>query len=762
VIRGSTHIPHPIVAAVRAFVEAEVEPAAPALEHADAYPHALVARMRELGLFGALVPHAYGGLGLDVTTYARVIEEICRGFMSLAGVLNSHTMAALIVLHHGTDEQRARLLPRFARGQARGGLCLTEPHAGSDVQALRTVARRDGDRYLISGSKMFVTNGREGNTFALLALTNPAASPRHRGMSCFIVEKGEPGLEVVKSIAKLGYKGVDTAELLFDAFPCPAANLVGGVEGRGFKHVMSGLETGRINIAARAVGVAQSAFEHATRAAASAGHEEAPALLGDIAARVEAARLVTYWAAGMKDRSERCDLEAGIAKLYASEAAQEAAAGAMRIAGPASQRAELGFERLYRDTPLMIIGEGTNEIQRLIITRSLLDRYGERLGALTSRESEPEERRQVVLAVRQLVDKDVMPSAQDDERAGHYPAALMGRVADLGILGCLTSPGLGGLDLDLATYAMVLEELARGSSTVAGIVAAQATATHIIERFGERVGERVGDRFELGTARQRSLAAMTRGERRGAVALGPGISARADGDGWALAGAAALVDHAAQSDVLVVLARMPDGEPGGFLVERNAPHLIVGATPATLGARGLGAADVTLDGVRVDGSARLGVGAARAAEVLARLALAATAVGLAQAAFEAALRYSQQRSTFGQPICQHQAVQLKLADMATRITAARLLTYRAAERLTVDPDDDTGVRMAKVEASEMAADVTLESMRIHGGYGYTNEFPVERLYRDAARLVVTPADNDAERRLVARRAIERASTGSPS
>ena len=387
----------------------------------------------------------------------------------------------------------------------------------------------------------------------------------------------------------------------------------------------------------------------------------------------------------------------------------------------------------------MIIGEGTNEIQRLIITRSLLDRYGERFGALTSREGEPEERRQVVLAVRQLVDKDVMPAAQDDERAGHYPAALVARVADLGVLGCLTSPGLGGLGLDLATYAMVLEELARGWSTVAGIVAAQATAAHIIECFGARVAERVGDRFEPGTARQRSLAAMTRGERRGAVALGPGISARADGDGWALAGAAALVDQAEQSDVLVVLARMPDGEPGGFQVERNAPHLTVGAAPATLGARGLGAADVVLDGVRVGATARLGDGAARAAEVLARLALAATAVGLAQAAFEAALRYSQQRSTFGQPICQHQAVQLKLADMATRITAARLLTDRAAERL----DRRRGRRHAacgwrRSRPREMAADVTLESMRIHGGYGYTSEFPVERLYRDAARLVVAP------------------------
>src|SRR5437867_6426720 len=217
--------------------------------------------MRDLGLFGALVPAAYGGLGLDVTTYARLVEELCRGFMSLAGVINSHTMAALIVLHHGTEEQRRRFLPRFARGEARGGLCLTEPHAGSDVQAIRTVARRAGADYVISGSKMFVTNGREGNTFALLARTDPRAEPRHRGMSCFIVEKGHPGFRVVKSIAKLGYKGVDTAELVFEECAVPAANLVGGIEGRGFRHVMGGLEAGRINIAARAVGVAQAAYD---------------------------------------------------------------------------------------------------------------------------------------------------------------------------------------------------------------------------------------------------------------------------------------------------------------------------------------------------------------------------------------------------------------------------------------------------------------------------------------------------------------------
>ena len=329
--------PHPIVGAVRRFVEAEVVPVALALEHADEYPHALVERMRELGLFGALVPTAYGGLGLGVAVYARVIEELCRGWMSLAGVINSHTMAALIVLHHGTDEQRQRLLPRFAAGAARGGLCLTEPHAGSDVQAIQTVARRDGDQYLISGSKMFVTNGREGNTFALLARTDTAADPPHRGMSCFIVEKGAPGLEVVKSIAKLGYKGVDTAELVFDRFPVPAANLVGAVEGRGFRHVMSGLETGRINIAARAVGVAQAALEEAAAAARQDAAESALGALAGIATRVEAARLLTYWAAGMKDRAERCDLEAGMAKLYASEAAQEAAVEIVRLSGRRGQ-----------------------------------------------------------------------------------------------------------------------------------------------------------------------------------------------------------------------------------------------------------------------------------------------------------------------------------------------------------------------------------------------------------------------------------------
>jgi len=729
-----------IVAAVREFVDRDVLPAAPALEHADRYPREMVERLKRLGLFGALVPADYGGLGLDVTIYARIIEELCRGFMSLAGVINSHTMAALIVLDHGTDEQRLRLLPRFASGQARGGLCLTEPHAGSDVQAIRTVARRDGDRYLLSGSKMFVTNGREGNTFALLALTAPGASPRHRGMSCFIVEKGAPGLEVVKSIAKLGYKGVDTAELLFDGFPCPAANLVGGVEGRGFKHVMSGLEAGRINIAARAVGVAQAGLDEARRAARAL--PEPPAALADIATRVEAARLITYWAAAMKDRGERCDLEAGMAKLHASEAAQEVAVEAMKIEGVRAQLTSGLVERLYRDAPLMIIGEGTNEIQRLIICKNLLERYGERPGALTSRDDLAEEQKHLVLAVRLAVEKDVVPVIQECDAGRRDPEPLVERLAELGIFGALADPEHGGLGLPLTTAAMIVEEVARGSAALATWLAAQLAATLAVTRSAPR------------NVRERLLPPMTRGKWWAAPVVGASIGARRAGPDWVLTGAAPVVANAGRAKVFLVNAALENGGARCFLVEVGGAGLTVGLGSETIGLHGLGAADVVLVGARLAAAAALREGGEALLEATIAVGAAATAVGLAQAAFEAALRYSQQRSTFGRPICQHQAVQLKLADMATRITAARLLTARAAARLDADARDDAGAAMARLAAADTAYMVTLEAMRIHGGYGYTREFPVERYYRDAAALLVGPRDGSAERRRLAARSLE--------
>ena len=704
-----------VVAAVRRFVEQEVRPVAPALEHADAYPHALVARMRELGLFGALVPRAYGGLDLDVTTYARVIEELCRGWMSLAGVINSHTMAALIVLHHGTEEQRGRWLPRFAAGEARGGLCLTEPHAGSDVQAILTRARRVGEEYRISGTKMFVTNGREGNTFALLAVTDPGAQPRHRGMSCFIVEKGGAGLTVVKSIGKLGYKGVDTAELLFEDFACPAANLVGGVEGRGFGQVMSGLEAGRINIAARAVGVAQAAFEEAAARGAGAPR------LDDMAARVDAARLLTYWAAGMKDRAERCDLEAGMAKLFASETAHEVALDAVRLCGTSTA---LAIERCYRDTPLMIIGEGTNEIQRTIIARQLVERHGERGGGLVSRDGEPEERRRMLLAVRQVVEKSLVPVAAEHDREGRVPDEIVAELADLGVFAALVPPAHGGLGLDPATWTMVIEEVARVWAAPALLAVAQG-----------------GVAFALGIAggdTARHLPALGRAETLAAVVPIAAALARRDGAACVLDGETAPIAHAARAGLLALT--LADGA-AWWLVPASLAGVTVAAAAPDLGVRGAPPAVVSLRGVRLP-VLRPSSSAPRLLAVV-DLGLGAVAVGLGQAAFEAALRYSQQRSTFGKAICQHQAVQLKLADMATRLTAARLLVGDAAARVAA-ADDGGAARRARRFAVDAAVAVTLESMRIHGGYGYTTEFPVERYYRDAAALLAA-APEDAPR-----------------
>jgi alkylation response protein AidB-like acyl-CoA dehydrogenase len=720
-----------LVAAVHAFVEDEVRPCASALEHADRYPHALVGRMRELGLFGALVPREWGGLGLDVATYARVIEELCRGWMSLAGVLNSHTMAALIVLHHGTDGQRQRFLPRFARGEARGGLCLTEPQAGSDVQAIRTTARREGHRYVINGTKMFVTNGREGNTFAVLAVTDPAAAPRHRGMSCFIVEKGDPGLRVVKSIGKLGYKGVDTAELVFEDVAVPAEQLVGGVEGRGFAQVMSALETGRINIAARAVGVAQAALDDTLRHLRATG--EAPPRLADMAARVASARHLTAWAAGLKDRAARCDVEAGMAKLWASESAHVVAVDALQVIGDAAQRSSLDVERHYRDTPLMLIGEGTNEIQRMIIARRLLDRadVGPPLGGLD------DERKQIVVAIRHFVDKAVVPQVAEHERLERCATEIVDGLRELGVLGALAPVEHGGLGLDAAAWAAIVEELARGWTTVAAIAAAHAEATLAVARCGST------------EQRARLLPALTRADRLATVMAGPPLAGRRDGRECVLSGTARLVPNAAAAQWFVAAAQIDADRAVPVVIERGAPGLRIAAPEPTLGARGLGAADVTCDGARVPvaGVLESGDAAADAAtRALARLDVAATAVGLARAALEAALRYARERTTFGKPIGHHQAIQLKLADMATATAAARLLTIAAAAGGELDQ-----AALAKLLATETALDVTLEAMRIHGGYGYTTEFPVERYYRDAPRLVLSLGGNDAERAALARR-----------
>jgi len=371
-----------IVNLVREFVRRDVVPVASQLDKEDSAPLALIEQMKSLGLFGITVPEEYGGLGLDYTTFAMIFEEISKGFMSLSGAIGTHHIMTYALVHYGTEEQKRRFLPDLAAGRKRGGLALTEPGGGSDVANLQTTARRDGEEYVINGTKMFITNGRHGDSFCLLARTDRNATPKHRGLSAFIVEKGGSGFRVGRDLDKLGYRGLDTCELVFEDYRVPAENLIGGAEGQGFGQVMSGLETGRINVAARAVGVAQAAFEASIRYAqqrqtfgsAIAQHQAIQLKLADMATKIQAARLLTYDAAAKKDRGERVDLEAGMAKLFASEVCQEVAMEAMRIHGGYGYIKDFPVERYYRDAPLMIIGEGTNEILRLVIARQLLRR----------------------------------------------------------------------------------------------------------------------------------------------------------------------------------------------------------------------------------------------------------------------------------------------------------------------------------------------------------------------------------------------------
>jgi len=370
-----------ILDAISRWLERDVRAKVRALERDDIYPEEMVERMKALGLFGATIPQEYGGLGLPAATYAKIVAAIAEVWMSLTGIFNSHLIMAAAVARYGTEEQRRRFLPKFASGEVRGGLALTEPDCGTDLQAIRTRALRQGDAYVINGTKTWISNGIKGSCFALLVKTDPAAEPRHRGMSLFLAEKRE-GFRVSRKLAKLGYKGIDSAELVFEDYRVPADCLIGGVEGHGFHHAMGGLELGRINVAARGVGVASAALKESLAYAQvrrSFGkpiceHQAIQLKLGEMATRCEAARLLVESAARAYDAGERCDMEAGMAKYFASEAALENSIEAMRIHGGYGYSTEFNVERLYRDAPLLCIGEGTNEMQRIIIARQLIAR----------------------------------------------------------------------------------------------------------------------------------------------------------------------------------------------------------------------------------------------------------------------------------------------------------------------------------------------------------------------------------------------------
>jgi alkylation response protein AidB-like acyl-CoA dehydrogenase len=385
-----------IIEMVRQFTDEQILPNAEHYDHEDSFPEPIVEQMKELGLFGVTIPEEYGGMGLDLTTYAMIVEELSRGWISISGIINTHFIGSYLLMKYGTDEQKLRFLPPMATGEIRAAFSLSEPELGSDVAAIKTSAEKvDGAHYAITGQKMWVTNGLRSGLVFVLVKTDPDADPRHRGLTCFIAEK-EPGasentgehagLNIPPQIKKMGYKGVESTELIFDGYRCPAANILGGEEAglnRGFAQMMDALEVGRVNVAARGVGLAQRALELALRYSQQrktfgkpiGQHQAIQFKLADMATQVAAARLMTLRAGRLKDAGERSDVEAGMAKLFASEAAHFCADECLRIHGGYGYSKEYEIERLYRDAPLLLIGEGTSEIQKMIIGRKLLERH---------------------------------------------------------------------------------------------------------------------------------------------------------------------------------------------------------------------------------------------------------------------------------------------------------------------------------------------------------------------------------------------------
>ena len=372
-----------IVATVAGFVDRDVRPVARDLEHADSYPGELIDQMKRLGVFGLAIPEPYGAAAVSTPCFVQVTEQLARGWMSLAGAMGGHTVVATLIGEFGTERQKQRYLPRMATGEVRAAMALTEPGGGSDLQAMTTTARRDGGDYVVNGTKTWITNARRSQLVALLCKTDPAARPRHAGISIVLAEPGD-GLRVSRDLPKLGYKGVESCELSFDDYRAPAESLLGGTEGRGFAQMMKGLEIGRIQVAARALGVARAALDDALRYAQQREafgkpiwkHQSVGAYLADMATSYTAARQLVLHAARRYDSGRRCDLEAGMAKLFASETAMQVALNAMRIHGGYGYSTEFDVERYFRDAPLMIVGEGTNEIQRNIITSQLVARGG--------------------------------------------------------------------------------------------------------------------------------------------------------------------------------------------------------------------------------------------------------------------------------------------------------------------------------------------------------------------------------------------------
>ena len=696
---GLTDVQQEILKTVRQFVDKEIIPHAQALEHADEYPADIVAGMREMGLFGLTIPEEYGGLGESLLTYALVVEQIARGWMSVSGIINTHFIVAHMIKQHGTPEQKQKFLPPMAVGEVRGSFSMSEPDLGSDVAAITTKAARDeAGAYKVNGAKMWLTNGGSSTLIALLARTDEGAAKPHQNLTAFLVEKpagfGEvlPGLTIPGKIDKMGYKGVDTTEALFDNFELPADSVLGGRPGRGFAQMMDGIEVGRVNVSARACGMTIRAFELAVAYAQQrktfgkpiADHQAIAFKLAEMATKVEAAHLMMVNAARLKDSGERNDVAAGMAK-----------------------------------------------------------------------------------PVKQFVDKEIIPHAQALEHADEYPADIVAGMREMGLFGLTIPEEYGGLGESLLTYALVVEQIARGWMSVSGIINTHFIVAHMIKQHGTP------------EQKQKFLPPMAVGEVRGSFSmsepdLGSDVAAittraaRDEAGGYKVNGAKMWLTNGGSSTLIALLARTDEGAAKphqnltAFLVEKPTgfgevlPGLTIPGKIDKMGYKGVDTTEALFDDFSLPADSVLGGQPGRGfAQMMdgievGRVNVSARACGMTIRAFELAVAYAQQRKTFGKPIADHQAIAFKLAEMATKVEAAHLMMVNAARLKDSGERNDVAAGMAKLLASEYCAEVTQDAFRIHGGYGYSTEYEIERLMREAPFLLIGEGTSEIQKMIISR------------
>jgi alkylation response protein AidB-like acyl-CoA dehydrogenase len=744
----------------RDFARRELAPRAAEWSRERRVPHDVLAEMGALGLMGMCVPEEWGGAGVDFVAYALALQEIAAGDGGVSTVMSvnkSPVCAAL--LEYGSPAQKERYLKPLARGEAIGCFLLTEPQAGSDASALRTRARLAGNKWVLNGTKQFITSGRTAKIAMIFAVTDPAAGKK--GITCFLTPTDAPGFRVARVEDKLGQHSSDTCQIALEDLEVAPEDIL-GEPGQGYRVALANLSTGRIGIAAQAVGMARAAYEAAldyARQREAFGkpiveHQAVAFRLADMATELEAAHRMTLHAAALKAQGASCLREASMAKLYASEMAERVCSAAIQVHGGYGYLADCPVERIWRDVRVTQIYEGTSDVQKLVIVRELSEAPQSPAADLAL----SDEQRMVRDAARDFARREIRPHVRAWEAAGAYDPAILRRMGELGLMGVCVPPEWGGAGADFVSYILAMEEVAAEDAGVANVMSAANSP----------VGAAL---LQEGTEEQkrRFLRPVAAGEMAGAILLTEPqagsdaanlkTTARLAGGRWVLNGTKQFITAGKSSGVAMILA-VTDPAAGRkgitcFLAPTDAKGYRVARLEKKLGHRTCDTAQIELEDLEVPqenvlGKPGDGYRIALANLNTGRIAVAAQAIGAARAAFEAALAYAKQREAFGQPLIGHQAVAFKLADMATQIEVARQLTLHAARAKQAGEPAILEASMAKLFASEMAERVCSAAIQLHGGYGYVEDFPVEKLWRDVRVTQIYEGSSEIQRLLIAR------------